>query len=125
MKKGIAGSLVAAIVASAALVVASPAATSASTSYGYVYLVTPRWWGWCPGKSNAVKRVDYVVDNVSSGGDSGDDIVYAKVRLNQNNTVTMAVQCTKTLPQGSQETIKPTRNKQTFWMGYPSGAYGN
>lgn len=101
---------------------ATPPADAAT---GYVYLVVPKWWGWCPGSSNYATWVGYVNSNVSSGGDSGDDIVYARVNLNQPNTITMAVHCRRTLPQGSQATIRPTRNNQTFWMGYPSGAYGN
>jgi hypothetical protein len=102
----------------------SPFPARAATT-GWVYLVTPRWWGWCPGSGNYVTWVDYANGNVSSGGDGGDDIVYAKVQLNTSNTITMAVQCRKNLPQGSQVTITPTRNNQTWFLGYPSGAWGN
>lgn len=101
------------------------AAPPANAATGYVYLVTPRWWGWCPGNGNYVKRVDYVNGILSSGGDKGDDIVYAKVDLKRDNTIVMSVQCAKNNPQGSIATIKPNRTGQTFWMGYPSGAYGN
>lgn len=100
-------------------------APAAAATTGWVYLVTPRWWGWCPGSGNYVTRVDYYNGDFSSGGDAGDDIVYAKVQLNAPNTITMAVQCAKNLPQGSQVTITPSRNNQTWYMGYPSGAWGN
>jgi hypothetical protein len=110
------------VFASVLAAVVAPAPASAATT-GYVYLVTPQWWGWCPGSGNYVTRVDYVVSSISSGGDSGDDIVYAKVNLNESQTVVMAVQCKKTLPQGSSTSIKPTRTGQTFFLGYPSGSW--
>ncbi|WBC03315.1 hypothetical protein [Micromonospora sp. WMMA1976] len=88
-----------------------------------MYLVTPRWWGWCPGNGNYVTGVNYAVSNVSSGGDSGDDIVYAKVNLNQAQDVVMGVQCAKNTPQGSSASITPTRSGQTFYMGFPTGSW--
>lgn len=95
-------------------------ATAATAS---VYLVTPKWWGWCPGSGNSVTRVNYVVAGVSQGGDSGDDVVYARVNLNVNNTVIMAVTCRFNTPQGSSAVIRPTRNGQTFFMGFPDGSW--
>jgi hypothetical protein len=114
--------VLAAVASLVAALVIAPAPASAATT-GYVYLVTPKWWGWCPGSNNAITWVGWVNSNISSGGDSGDDIVYAKVYLGQSQEVVMAVQCSKTTPQGSTTTIKPTRTGQTFFMGYPSGSY--
>lgn len=109
----------ASLVAGMALVAVTPA----HAATGNVYLVTPRWWGWCPGGDNYVTWVSYAVSSVSSGGDGGDDIVYAKVILNQAQDVVMGVQCKKTLPQGSSTSITPTRSGQTFFMGFPSGSW--
>lgn len=100
-------------------------AAPAHAATGYVYLVTPKWWGWCPGSGNYVTHVDYVNGSFSSGGDGGDDVVYAHVQLGTPNTITMAVQCARSLPQGSQATITPARTGQSWFMGYPSGAWGN
>jgi hypothetical protein len=117
------------LVAALAVIVTAaawPAAGSArAASTGYVYLVTPHWWSWCPGSGNYVTFVYYVNGSLSSGGDGGDDIVYAKVNLNASNTIVMADRCAKTLPQGGTYNISPTRTGQTWWLGYPSGTYHN
>jgi hypothetical protein len=118
--------VLAALVAVIGAVALLPSGASArTTSYGYVYLVTPHWWGWCPGISNWVTWVGWVDGVMSSGGDGGDDIVYARVNLNTWNTVVMAVQCAKTLPQGMTYSIYPTRNGQAFYFGYPAGVWHN
>ncbi|MFJ1542251.1 hypothetical protein ACIODS_27305 [Micromonospora chalcea] len=121
LSRSFAGALAAAASLCAAFVV-PPAPANAATT-GYVYLVTPKWWGWCPGSNNAITWVGWVNSSISSGGDSGDDIVYAKVNLNVSQTVVMTVQCSRSTPQGASASIKPTRTGQTFFMGYPSGSY--
>ena len=63
---------------------------------------------------------------VSQGGDGGDDNVYAKVLLNQGNRITMQVTCSRSMPMGNvATTIRPNRNGQTFWFGYPAGVASN
>ena len=99
------------------------AAPAEAATYGYVYLVTPQWWGWCPNSS--ITFVHFTVAGISDGGDSGDDVVYARVALNQNNNVSMSDACRWSTPMGSLATIYPTRNNETFWMGYPGGSYHN
>jgi hypothetical protein len=104
---------------------AAPAA--AVTSNAGIYAITPQWGGWCPkgtgvARYNKVTHVRYV--NHTTGdqwGDSGDDIVWARVRLNQNNSITMAVQCRWSMPQGTNFTIRPTRNGQSFWFSAVGG----
>ena len=110
----------------AALTAAGVVSTSRAhaTSYGYVYFVAPSWWGWCPYSS--VTAVSWFNTGISQGGDAGDNIVYAKVALNTRNTVTLQVQCSRTVPEGNViQSITPTRNGETYWFGYPDGNYHN
>jgi hypothetical protein len=107
-------------------IVAAVPAPANAYSYGWVYIVVPKWWGWCPNPSylnNYVTYVNYDVSGVSSGGDGGDDIVYAKVLLNQTNTVNLGVQCRWTMPQAATTRIVPTRTGQTFFVGATGGNY--
>jgi hypothetical protein len=99
-------------------------------SYGWVYLVFPTWLGNCPagGSVYSIEAAVGPYDDVWSGGDSGDDIIYPEVALGQTNEVDAAVLC----KNGSRSywndavhaTFKPTRTKQTFWVG-PAGTTHN
>jgi hypothetical protein len=107
-------------------VVAALAATSrASAGSGGVYVVTPTWWGWCPGSS--VTAVYYFNQtNGASGGDSGDDIVWAPVILNQSNALTVIVKCRATSESSSTYTfIRPTRTGQAWYIGANGGTWHN
>lgn len=114
-----------AIALCATVLTTPPAATAAS--YGWTYLVFPKWLGNCP--TGNVAAVQASVDNLwSTNWDYGDDIVYGKVRLNSRNTVSYNLMC----KLGSRivgyqpytVSIHPTRNRQTVWMG-PSGVRYN
>lgn len=117
--------VVIATVMTAVLPAAAPAAPArSSAAVGYVYLVTPKWWGWCPYSS--ITYVGWFNAGVSQGGDGGNDIVYAKVLLKQDNRITMQVSCSRSMPMGNVvTTIRPNRNGQTFWFGYPAGVWSN
>jgi len=104
-------------------------ATPASAASG-VYIVTPKWWGWCPNIRGITNRVTFVsVTNTATGysqTDYGDDIGWTTVALNRSNTVRVNVGCS--LGHGSTGTevrITPRRNGQTFWVSPTGGSYGN
>lgn len=103
-------------------------AAPAQAADSWVYISLPTWLGNCPG-GGSVKMVYLSVgDTWSTAGDAGDDIVYAKVHLNQSQPVTGEGLCYK----GSQtyygpafyQDITPTRLKQTWWVG-PGGTSHN
>lgn len=106
-----------------AVLPASPA--SAVPANANVYAVTPQWGGWCLGWGNRITRVTWVNHTTGgSGGDSGDDIVWMPVRTRYSNSVTMAVNCSRSTPIGMNYTIQPSRNGQTFWFRL-NGTYSN
>jgi hypothetical protein len=96
---------------------------------GGVYIVTPKWWGWCP--DVRVKNYVTVVSLTnatygSSSSDVGDDIGWIGVRLGYKNTIHVNVGCS--LGHGSggvTVTITPTRNGQAWFVGSTGGAWGN
>ena len=101
------------------------AADGASASNGGVYVVTPTWWGWCPGSS--VTAVYWWNDTTgASGGDAGDDIVWVSVNMNQPNTLTLAVKCRATWESApAYTTIRPTRTGQAWFVGADSNNWHN
>lgn len=126
-------SLVLASLALAFGLLASTAPSAEAASYGWVYLSFPSWAGNCP-NGGSPKGVYAAVDNLWSTparGDFGDDIVYAKVRLRANSTVTGKTYCERSWYRGgsywgpaSQQVIKATRSNQTWWVG-PFGTWSN
>lgn len=109
-----------AMIASAVVLALS---ASASASNGGVYMVTPTWWGWCPGSS--VFHVDWWTSG-TNGGDSGDDIVWVPVNLHQWNNVTLTVWCRGWALSGTQNVdIYPTRNGQAWFVGAGGGTWHN
>lgn len=110
--------------------VTSMGATPAFAANGGVYIVTPKWWGWCPNIRGYQNRVVVVsITNTTTGysqTDSGDDVGWTNVDLHSNNSVHVNVGCSLGIGStGTVVTIRPTRNGQTFWTS-PSGAsYGN
>lgn len=104
----------AALTVAATTVGASPAV--AADGYAWAYLKVDK--SVCVGGGKVVD-VFGAVDNVWSGGDAGDNVVYAKVALGRVNTFNGVVHCKargrnlyKVDVVGKEFT--PTRNKQTF-----------
>lgn len=93
---------------------------SASATNGWNYISLPTWLGSCPGGGHVV-YLFVAVGNTWSGGDGGDDLVYARVALNQNQTVSAQGLCYNGRfsywGPASSNTIHPTRNNQTWWVG--------
>lgn len=107
--------------------------TAEAAGTGYVYLSYPTWAGNCP-SGGSVRGLYGAVDTLwatPAGGDWGDDLVYAKVRLGANSTVSMQPICYRPWYRGgsyrgvvTQHVIKATRSGQTFWLG-PFGKWHN
>lgn len=113
--------VLAVLIMSGAVQASSIQPASAAPSNAGIYLVAPQWGGYCPKgpgilRWNKVKHVRYVNHTTGdSWGDSGDDIVWARVRLHTTNTITVAVTCRWNTPQGMNFRIRPTRSGQTAW----------
>ena len=107
----------------------SVAPIASASSQGWVYIAFPKWLANCPNGGD-VKGVLASVGNTwsTTSWDTGDDLVYAKVRLNSNQQVSYTLLCKKGLKTyyqpGFANTIKPTRNNQTVWVG-PAGVRYN
>ena len=115
----------AALLLAAAAFAASAPAASAGTGWNYISL--PTWLGNCP-YGGSVKYLSVTVGNTWSGGDWGDDLVYARVNLYQSQRVTARGLCNAAGWQywgpWSYQTIYPTRQNQTWWVG-PRGVSRN
>jgi len=116
------------LLAGALAVAFAVTATQASASgYGWDYISLPTWAGNCPA-GGSVKFMQIMVGDTWSGGDWGDDLVYAKVVLGQDQPVVGQGLCYN----GSRsywgpsfyQTIHPTRSNQTWWVG-PYGVWHN
>ena len=121
--------LLATLVAIVASLIVAPAASAAPL--GWVYISTPTWQGNCNwGSNGSVSHLHLSVGNTwttPAGGDRGDDLVYAQVRLNENQQVSFTAFCNKwpgSWQPGVGQTIRPTRNGQTVWIG-PAGVRYN
>lgn len=116
---------VASVVAVCALVgFAGPA--DAAEANASIYIVAPRWAGWCATKNN---RPFYMMQwNATTGhrtADYGDDIIGSRVRLHTSNTIDVQVGClTGHGSAGAKIKIRPTRHNQTFFV-YPGGRTTN
>ena len=103
----------------------APAASSAAAATGGVYIVTPTWWNWCPG-SIVTAVYFFNTTNGTSGGDTGDDIAWAPVILNQTNYLTVIVKCaTAGLSSSTYTNIRPTRTGQSWFIGASSATWHN
>jgi hypothetical protein len=104
----------------------TPKQASAS-GYGWDYISLPTWAGNCPA-GGSVKFMQIMVGNTWSGGDYGDDLVYAKVVLGQDQSVVGQGFCyngSRSYPGTPfTQTIHPTRSDQTWWVG-PYGVWHN
>jgi hypothetical protein len=102
-------------------------APTASAADGWNYISLPTWLGNCP-TGGSVKQLSVSVGNTWSGGDFGDDLVYARVRMNEDQTVVaqgLCYQGSRTYwGPASSNTIHPTRQNQTWWVG-PAGVSHN
>ncbi len=105
-----------------------PAANAISSNAG-IYAVAPEWGGFCPdvrGLNNYATYVHYVNYTTGDrGGDSGDDIVWMRVRLGVNNSVQVNVQCRWSTPIGMSYNIVPSRNGQTYWFSIGGSTWRN
>jgi hypothetical protein len=112
------GLLVVMALALGVTIVSAPAASAAP--YGWVYISAPTWQGNCSAGGSVV-NMNAAVGNTWSGGDAGDDLLYVRVRLNENQQVSYSAFCNKWpvgyWQPGVAQTIKPTRNNQTVWVG--------
>jgi hypothetical protein len=120
-----------AAVLAASLAVLVPTAVPASrASVGWVYISAPTWLGNCPrgGSVRYLNVSNWGPSVISYAADFGDDLVYLKVALSENNALVVAPVCysgTRSWPgAGSTHTIRPTRAGQTWWLG-PFGARRN
>lgn len=101
--------------------------------YGNVYVSFPTWLANCP-SGGSVTGINAAVGNIwvtPAGGDWGDDLVYPRVNLYANNTISAQNYCNRPWYRGGgywapavQVTFYPTRNGQTFWVG-PAGQSHN
>jgi hypothetical protein len=98
-------------------VIAPPEASA--YPYGNVYLVVGNWN--CVG-GGKVTGVFGAVDQVWTGGDWGNNIIYPRVDLNRTNTFNGRAYCDRPWYQGPDYWINvtwwrfyPTRTGQTFW----------
>jgi len=121
----------AAFVAVAAVILASLLTTPAASAstYGYVYISAPTWLANCKwGDAGKVTGMFAGTDNWSTGGfDWGDDLVYARVRLGEYQSINYQAFCNKWpgyWQPGVAQMIRPTRNNQTVWVG-PAGVRYN
>lgn len=86
---------------------------------GNAYLVVGNWN--CVG-GGKVTGVFGSVDNMWSGGDWGDNIIYPRVRIGAQNTFNGRAYCSRAWYKGGDYWINvtwwrftPTANNQTFW----------
>ncbi len=107
------------------IVVTAPQASAAGNAN--VYLVLPTWLRNCPG-GGSVKFMQVSVLDTWSGGDYGDDIVYPRVNLHQDQVVVGQGLCYngKRTYWGPafQQNINASRNGQAWYVG-PAGIRHN
>jgi hypothetical protein len=116
------------VAAVGAIATATPAA-KAATNAG-IYIVAPKWWGWCPNVRGLPNRpVAMAATNVSHGSsasDIGDDIIWLRVQTGQQNKISVQVGCSAGIGStGTVVYIRPARNGQTFWISPTGASYGN
>jgi len=119
--------LVAAVVASAGVLISAGPAHAAVV---YNYISLPTWLGNCPG-GGSVKYLQvstWALEGSGYAADAGDDLVYLSVGLNMDNTVVAQGLCYKGSQTywgpASSQTIRPSRGGQTWWVG-PGGVSHN
>uniref|UniRef100_UPI003D8A083A hypothetical protein n=1 Tax=Gordonia sp. B7-2 TaxID=3420932 RepID=UPI003D8A083A len=124
--------LVALSIAVGGATVATPPAQAIT---GWIYISFPKWLGNCPAGGSVFAILAAVGNTWTTGGkfDWGDDLVYAKVNLNKSQQVSAQVWCAKkpgkTKPErfpishAVTQSIKPTRNGQTVWVGLSGVRY--
>lgn len=117
-----------AAILTATIGLAAPA--SAASANGGVYVIAPKWWGWCPNIARQnnypyyMSQSNFTTGNSSS--DAGDDIIWSRVALNQNNTISVAVGCILGYGSGGTTiTIRPTRNGQSWFISLSGATWHN
>lgn len=97
------------------------ASTASAAPYGNVYLVVSN--ANCVGGGTVI-YVGGAVDNVWSGGDWGDNVIYPRVDLNRTNTFNGRAYCDRPWWDARGDywinvvwkQFYPTRTGQTFWF---------
>jgi hypothetical protein len=119
--------------AAVALIVAGTSAVAAAPAHavpanGGVYVITPAWWGHCPGTGVAgLATVNSYVGH-SQPGDYGDDVAWMPVRLNTTQSVQIKVACKRfgfVTGASISARITPRRNGQSFFFGPDSSFWSN
>ncbi len=112
-----------AIIAAIAIAVVSlgvVAPADAASANASVYIVTPKWAGWCRAGTSANRPVVVSSNNMTTNHfaqDWGDDIIGSRVRLGTQNTIHVNVGCAQGFGSyGTTVTIRPTRHNQTFYI---------
>lgn len=107
---------------------ALPASAVAANAKAWV--ITPKWWGWCPNAGGLANKVVQVhVINYTTGTDTwgtkGYDKVYIPVTTGYNNQVQISVNCSlsKLQSTGGYHNLSVTANGQTFFTGTDGGVW--
>lgn len=121
-------------VAAAVLMTASSltVATPASAATGYIYVSLPTWLGNCSlgGNVKYVGMSSYSSSTSGYSADSGDDLAYLRVGINESVNLIGQGICFKSGRPPQYNTpivnvhVRPTRHGQTFWVG-PGGVRSN
>lgn len=112
--------------AAAALSMGFVSPADAATANASVYIVAPRWAGWCNTRLNApVQMASWNTTTGHSASDGGDDVIGSRVRLGARNTIHVSVGCRTGIgSSGTVVTITPRRHNQTFWVT-PAGTFSS
>lgn len=107
----------------AATLGSSVLASPAHAATAHVYISFPTWLGNCPGGGSVVAiNASTPLDSVA--GDTGDDLVYLRVNLNQRNQINATVGCRNrgvlVWNTVTRSDPVPTYGGQTLWVG-PAG----
>ena len=100
--------------------------TQVDASQPGVYLVAPKWWGWCPNPhrwfSNEVNHmIQWNETTFDSSNVSGDDIIWSRVKLHQKNVIHVQAGCKWGFgSSGTLVEITPRRHGQAFFVA-PTG----
>ncbi|MFI5843857.1 hypothetical protein ACIA8K_29575 [Catenuloplanes sp. NPDC051500] len=108
------------------------AAAPASAATGSIYVSLPTWLGNCPlgGSVKYVGMSSYSGSTSGYSSDSGDDLAYLRVGINESVQLVGQGICFKSGRPPQYNTpvvnvvVRPTRHGQTFWVG-PGGVRSN
>ena len=124
------GTALAAVMSAAAALAIGSAAPAAAAGSTFNYIVMPTWQGNCPAGGNVtwVAAASFSPSASATAADGGDDIVYLRVGLNENVTITGNARCTVGFVTYNgpavSVVIRPTRSNQAWYIG-PNGVSHN